>query len=173
MNKKVLEPEYVSLIFSFRGRKVMLDSDLASLYETETKALKQQVKRNIDRFPDDFMFHLSKEEKDQLVTDCDRLQNLKHSSALPMVFTEQGVAMLSSVLRSKKAISINIEIMRAFARYRVMLMEDNDLRENIHHLDEKINKVFKYLLDRIDEMHQKKLMSKPKKVGYKSFEKDA
>ncbi len=173
MNKKLIKSEYESLIFSFRGRKVMVDSDLANLYETETKALKQQVKRNIDRFPVDFMFHLTKEEKDQLVTNCDRLQNLKHSSTLPMVFTEQGVAMLSSVLRSKKAISINIEIMRAFAQYRVMLIENNDLRKNIHQLDEKINKVFKYLLDRIDEMHQKKLRSKPNKVGYKSFEKDA
>ena len=76
------------------GAKVMVDTDLANLYETETKVLKQQVKRNIERFPQDFMFLLTQEEKYQLVTNCDRLQNLKHSSALSMVFTEQGIAML-------------------------------------------------------------------------------
>jgi len=170
VNKKLIKAEYNTLILSFRGYKVMVDSDLAALYETETKVLKQQVKRNIDRFPGDFMFQLTKEEKQQLVTNCDRLQNLKHSSALPMVFTEQGVAMLSSVLRSKKAISINIEIMRAFARYRAMLIANEDLHHNIKLLDDKINKVFKYLLGRIDEMHQKNLEDKPNKIGYKSFD---
>ena len=173
MNNKPINAEYGSLIFSFRGYKVMIDIDLAVMYETETKALKQQVKRNISRFPNDFMFQLSKEEKDQLVTNCDRLQNLKHSSVLPMVFTEQGVAMLSSVLRSKKAISINIEIMRAFAKYRVMLIENEDLHHNIQLLDDKIDKVFKYLLERIDEMHQKRLEDRPNKIGYKSFDHEA
>ena len=110
MEKGVIERSYETLIFEFRGYKVMIDSDLASLYETETKALKQQVKRNINRFPSDFMFELTKDEKEQLVTSCDRLSALKHSSVNPMAFTEQGVAMLSSVLRSDKAISMNIEI---------------------------------------------------------------
>ena len=118
------------------------------------------------------MFELTKVEKEQLVTNCDRLQNLKHSSVYPMVFTEQGVAMLSSVLRSKKAISINIEIMRAFARYRAMLIENEDLHSEIQALDNKINKVFKFLLDKIDALHQKKIVEKPIKVGYKDFEKD-
>jgi len=88
-------PELEILIFFFRGRKVMIDYDLAILYNVPTKRLKEQVKRNIQRFPDDFMFALTKDEKDQLVANCDRLQTLKHSSILPMVFTEQGVAMLS------------------------------------------------------------------------------
>jgi len=123
----------------------MVDTDLASLYETDTKVLKQQVKRNIDRFPKDFMFQLTKEEKEQPVTNCDRLSNLKYSSVNPMVFTEQGVAMLSSVLRSKKAIAINIEIMRAFAKYRAMLIENQDLKLEFKTLDDKINKVFKFL----------------------------
>jgi hypothetical protein len=86
----------------------MIDSDLASLYEVSTKALKQQVKRNKSRFPDDFMFILNMAEKKELVTNCDRLRPLQHSTVNPMVFTEQGVAMLSSVLRSEKAIRINI-----------------------------------------------------------------
>ena len=103
MNKSIIPTtEIASAIFSIRGQKIMIDSDLAALYGTETKVLKQQVKRNLERFPEDFMFILTKEEKQQLVTKCDRLQKLKHSSALPMVFTEQGVAMLSSVLRSKR-----------------------------------------------------------------------
>jgi hypothetical protein len=147
----------------------MIDADLAALYETETKALKQQVKRNIERFPDDFMFELTKEEKAQLVTICDRLSNLKHSSVFPMAFTEQGVAMLSSVLRSKKAIRINIEIMRAFAVYRAMLIEDKTLCKEIKVLDEKINKVFRFLLDKIDALHQDKTTPR-KKIGYKDYQ---
>ena len=90
-----INPELEILIFFFRGRKVMIDYDLAILYNVPTKRLKEQVRRNIQRFPDDFMFALTKDEKDQLVANCDRLQTLKHSSILPMVFTEQGVAMLS------------------------------------------------------------------------------
>ena len=171
MDSTLIKAEYQSLIFEIRGYKVMIDSDLAALYETETKVLKQQVKRNNDRFPKDFMFQLTKEEKTQLVTNCDRLSNLKHSSVLPMAFTEQGVAMLSSVLRSKKAIKINIEIMRAFAVYRAMLMEDKSLRKEIKALDEKINKVFRYMLDKIDALHQDKPTPR-KKVGYIDYQKE-
>ncbi len=165
----IIQANYRSLIFEIRGFKVMIDADLAALYETETKVLKQQVRRNIDRFPKDFMFQLTNEEKAQLVTNCDRLSNLKHSSVLPMAFTEQGVAMLSSVLRSKKAIKINIEIMRAFAVYRAMLMEDKTLRIEIKALDEKINKVFRFLLDKIDALHQGKARPR-KKIGYKDYQ---
>lgn len=164
---EVLKPNYEDLIFEFRGYKVMVDSDLAALYGTETKALKQQVKRNIERFPEDFMFQLTKEEKLQLVTNCDRLANIKHSSINPLVFTEQGVAMLSSVLRSQKAIKINIEIIRTFARYRAMLMESKGLKAEIKALDEKINKIFKYLLDKIDALHQPDVENKTKrKIGF-------
>ena len=169
MGSTLIKAEYQSLIFEIRGYKVMIDTDLAALYETETKVLKQQVKRNNDRFPKDFMFQLTKEEKTQLVTNCDRLSNLKHSSVLPMAFTEQGVAMLSSVLRSKKAIKINIEIMRAFAVYRAMLIEDKSLRKEIKALDEKINKVFRYMLDKIDALHQNKETPR-KKIGYKDYQ---
>ena len=114
------------------------------------------------------MFQLTKEEKAQLVTNCDRLSNLKHSSVLPMAFTEQGVAMLSSVLRSRRAIKINIEIMRAFAVYRAMLIEDKSLRKEIKVLDEKINKVFRFLLDKIDALHQDQATPR-KKIGYKDY----
>jgi len=93
--ENLIKPEYETLIFQFRGLKVMIDADLAVLYDVPTKALKQQVKRNIGRFPDDFMFELTKNEKDELVTICDRLAILKHSSVNPLAFTEQGVSMLS------------------------------------------------------------------------------
>ena len=169
MGTTLIKAEYQSLIFEIRGYKIMIDTDLAALYESETKVVKQQVKRNIERFPEDFMFQLTKEEKTQLVTNCDRLSNLKHSSVLPMAFTEQGVAMLSSVLRSKKAIKINIEIMRAFSAYRAMLIEDKSLRKEIKALDEKINKAFRYMLDRIDALHQNRATPR-KKVGFKDYQ---
>jgi len=165
--KYLIKPKYEDLIFEFSGYKVMVDSDLAILYGVETKALKQQVKRNIERFPKDFMFQLNKEEKSQLVTNCYRLVNLKHSSVNPLVFTEQGVAMLSSVLRSAKAIKINIEIMRAFAKYRAMLVENSGLKWEIKILDEKLNKAFKFLLDKIDALHQSENDKKQKrKIGF-------
>ena len=163
----MIRGSYESLIFEFRGYKVMVDKDLASLYETETKVLKQQVKRNISRFPADFMFKLTKEETIQLVTNCDRLSSLKHSNVNPMVFTEQGVAMLSSVLRSNKAIEMNIEIMRAFARYRAYLIDNKDISKRLGELDDKINRVFKYLLDKIQGFDSIKSSDSRNKIGYK------
>lgn len=143
----------------------MIDVDLASLYETETKRLKQQVKRNIDRFPKDFMFELNANEKEQLLALAPRLESLKHASVSPLVFTEQGVAMLSSVLSSKKAIQMNIEIMRAFAKYRALIMENSDFKKEISALDDKLNQAFKYLLQKIDALAPK--YTKRKKIGYK------
>jgi hypothetical protein len=101
-------------IFTIRRIQVMVDRDLADLYQVDTKVLNQAVKRNINRFPDSFRFQLTSEEKMELVTNCDRLQNLKHSSSNPYVFTEQGVAMLSALLRSEVAVIVSIQIMEAF-----------------------------------------------------------
>jgi len=157
-----------SLIFEFRGYKVMTDVDLAALYGTETKKLKQQVRRNIDRFPSDFMFELTRNEKEQMIAFAPRLSALKHSSIAPMVFTEQGVAMLSSVLNSKKAVLVNIGIMRAFAYYRAILLENKDLKMEIKLLDEKINEAFRYLLEKIDALTPQLKERPHKKVGFKS-----
>src|ERR1035438_6332179 len=166
MKNELMKPEYESLIFTFRGIKVMVDADLAALYGVPTKRLKEQVKRNIKRFPKDFMFELTALEKKELVANCDRLSNLKHSSATLMVFTEQGVAMLSSVLRSDKAIQINIEIMRTFARYRAWLKDNDELRKELKKIDSKMDDIFQFLLDKIDELHQQK--NEPRKeIGYK------
>jgi len=109
----------------------MLDSDLASLYEVEVKKLNQAVKRNIKRFPGDFMFRLTKAEFAEVVTNCDHLQNLKYRPTLPYAFTEQGVAMLAAVLNSQKAINVNIQIMRAFIQLRNYVFNNGTLYEQI------------------------------------------
>ena len=145
----------------------MIDIDLASLYETETKKLKQQVKRNADRFPEDFMFELTKEERVQLLATAPRLENLKYSPVNPMVFTEQGIAMLSSVLTTPKAIQMNIEIiMREFVKYRAILMENHELKKEITALDNKLNHAFKFLLDKIDALTPRYKDRKP--IGFKT-----
>src|SRR6185312_17318349 len=115
-------------IYDIRRHKVMLDFDLAELYEVENRALKQAVKRNIQRFPGDFFFQLTKAEWKEVITNCDNLpKNLQYSPATPFAFTEQGVAMLSGVLKSKKAIQVNIAIMRAFVFIRNYALSHKDL----------------------------------------------
>jgi hypothetical protein len=106
------------------------------------------------------MFELTRKEKTELVTNCDRLKKLKHSSVNPLVFTEQGVAMLSSILNSEKAIQVNIEIMRAFAQYRAILKENENLRKEIIKLDAKVNQAFQYLLNKLDALSEKRKKKK-------------
>ncbi len=127
-----------SKIFLIRGLKVMIDKDLADLYEVSTKRLNEQVKRNRERFPEDFMFQLSEQEKNELVAICDHLKDLKFSYNLPYAFTEQGVAMLSSVLRSKKAAMVNIIIMRAFVRLRQFLYDHKELARKLKELEKEV-----------------------------------
>ena len=141
-------------IYLIRGEKVMLDRDLAALYEVETRVLNQAVGRNRERFPPDFMFKLTREEIagiSQFVTSS----NLKFSKRVS-VFTEQGVAMLSSVLRSKRAISVNIEVMRTFARLRRMLASNAELSRRFDELESKYDRNFKVVFDAI-----RRLMSPP------------
>lgn len=130
-------------IYLIRGAKVMLDRDLASLYRVETKYLKQSVRRNINRFPDDFMFELSKEEfsnlKSQISNASSDQRRLRYT---PMVFTEQGVAMLSSILRSDRAIQVNIQIMRTFTKMRNMITENENLRKTVEELRQQTDERF-------------------------------
>ncbi len=117
----------------------MFDFDLAALYEVENRALKQAVKRNMDRFPADFMFQLSKPQWTEVITNCDNLpETVKFSPALPFAFTEQGVAMLSSVLKSKKALQVNIAIMRVFVEVRRLVLYNNNVLEQIKELRERL-----------------------------------
>ena len=125
-------------ILILRGKRVMLDRDLAELYNVPTKVLNQAVKRNIKRFPMDFMFQLTKTERLELVTNCDHLSPLKFSYQLPLVFTEQGVAMLSSVLNSERAIRVNIQIMRAFVKLRYILSHNKEIETKLRELEKKI-----------------------------------
>jgi len=118
-------------IYYVRGQKVMLDTDLATLYEVETKQLKRQVRRNLDRFSEDFMFELTLKESNSLRCQIGTLEKGAHSKYLSMAFTEQGVAMLSSVLNSTRAIKVNIKIIRNFTRMRQILMDTTDIRLEI------------------------------------------
>jgi hypothetical protein len=136
-------------ILMIRGHRVMLDRDLAGLYEVSTKVLNQAVKRNLDSFPEDFMFSLNVMEKREVVTTCDHLKVIKYSPQLPYVFTEQGVAMLSSVLKSKRARLVNIQIMRAFVKLRELLNTDKDLARKLDELETKYDTQFKSVFDAI------------------------
>lgn len=137
-------------IYSVRGRKVMLDSELAELSEVQTKVFNQAVKRNLMRFPDDFMFRLNKEETDALRSQFVTLKPSgrgQHRKYLPYVFTEQGVAMLSSILNSERAIEVNIAIMRAFVKLREMLATHKELARKLEEMERKYDAQFKVVFD--------------------------
>jgi hypothetical protein len=147
--------EIENRIFSIRGDQVMIDRDLAELYGVETKVLNQAVKRNLDRFPEEFRFQINKFEKDKLVTKCDRFQNLKHSSSNPFAFTEQGVAMLSAVLRSEIAVKVSIQIIKAFVAMRKLVQDNQLIISRLDKIefkqlesDQKFEKIFKALENR-------------------------
>jgi len=156
----------VSKIIFLRGEKVLLDRDLAELYGVETKVLKQAVRRNIKRFPSDFMFELSKEEfedwRSQFVTSNSDKMGLRYK---PMSFTEQGVAMLSSVLKSERAIKVNIAVIRAFVRLRQMLASNAELARKLEEMEKKYDEQFKVVFDAI-----RALMAPPetkkRKIGF-------
>lgn len=166
MKKSFIKSDYQTLIYEYRGHKVMLDFDLASLYGVETKRLKERVRRNISRFPEDFMFELSKDEFEYLRTQI-ATSNRGGTRYPPMAFTEQGVAMLSSILNSEKAIQVNIEIMRSFAKYRALLIESKDFRRELSIMDNKINQIFRFLLEKIDALSRKQIEPPRKKIGFK------
>ena len=165
-------------IYLVRGPKVMLDRDLAALYGVETRVLKQAVRRNLDRFPEDFMFEITEGELDEMVSQSVIPDKKSFGGAKPFAFTEQGVAMLSSVLNSKQAIQVNIQIIRVFTKLRQLLTDNTELRLEIAEIKNILEKhakmhtnnsknmevVFKYL----DELTEKKeqVTSTKKRIGY-------
>ena len=156
-------------IFEIRGMRVMLDFHLAEMYGVKTKVLKQAVKRNIQRFPVDFMFELTASEFEQLVTICDHFpETLKHSYVNPMVFTEQGIAMLSSILRSQTAIEVNISIMRAFVVLRQYALGYAELNRKLEVFMIETNMQFGDIYQALTELaSQKELENKPRKrIGF-------
>jgi hypothetical protein len=141
MKQALMGPEVVEKrILLIRGERVMIDADLAQLYGVTTKRLNEQVKRNKDRFPVDFMFQLTPDEKVELVANCDHLRRLRFSAALPYAFTEHGAIMLASVLNSRRAIEASIYVVRAFVRLRSLLASHKELAYKLKELEERISK---------------------------------
>ena len=176
-------------IFEIRGERVMLDRDLADLYESETKSLNLAVKRNIKRFPGDFMFRLTQTEYDSLWFQIETIEPIKslrlqnetlkkgrgqHSKYLPHAFTEQGVAMLSGVLNSEIAINMNIAIMRAFVEVRKIVLKENDLKEQIKAIKEKLgehdvqlNQIYDAIENLFDEKANQRKWEQRERIGFK------
>ena len=155
MEIAINQKEIENRIFTFREIQVMIDRDLAEVYGVETKRLNEQVRRNINRFPERFRFQLTDFEKNELVANCDRFENLKHSSVLPYAFTEQGVSMLSAVLRSETAVRVSIQIMNAFVEMRKMVLGNAALFQRLDKVelkqidaDQKFETLFKALESR-------------------------
>jgi hypothetical protein len=161
-------------IYLIRGQKVMLDSDLSELYGVETKRLKEQVRRNKDRFPEDFMFELNPEEYQQLKAGFGQTGRGEHSKYPPFVFTEHGVLMLSSVLNSDRAIKVNIQLMRIYVRLRETIMLHKDILQRLESFETKLTSqddqilvIFEYL-KQFEEARQQELKQKEReRIGYK------
>lgn len=141
-----------NMIYTFRGKQVMVDRDLADLYQVQTKRLNEQVKRNLGRFPEEFCFRLSNEEKNELVANCDRFEKLKHSTSNPYAFTEQGIAMLAVVLKSDVAVEVSVKIMNSFVEMRKFLISNQELFSRLDRVelkqletDRKLEEVFNYM----------------------------
>lgn len=187
MSKQLIiaEEAVIDKIYLVRGKKIMLDADLAELYGVQTKVLKQSVKRNIERFPEDFMFELTPLEWNSLRSQIVTLKNQgessrgKHSKYLPFAFTEQGVAMLSSVLGSPQAIAVNIQVIRIFTRMREMLITKKDVLTRLEQMENKLYEQGSSLEKHDKEIeliftYLKELVGPPaaprKKVGYKNYD---
>jgi len=155
-----------SKILFIRGKKVMLDSDLALLYGVRTKRLNEQVKRNKKRFPEDFMFQLTPKEKEEVVANCDHLKALKFSPQLPYAFTEQGVAMLSGALNSDRAIKVNIQIMRAFIQLKRMLLTNASLGHKIEEMESKYDKQFAIVFEAIKQLLEPPPAKEKRIIGF-------
>ena len=156
------------LIIELRGQNVLIDSDIASLYGVTTKRLNEQVKRNQNRFPSDFMFRLTKEEKNKLLINFQRFNKLKYSNSNPNAFTEHGAIMLASILNSEVAVHTSIQIVRAFTKMRSMLATNQDLAKKINNIEEKLSEHDSQIKDVIAVIKSMILPNKAsnKKIGF-------
>jgi hypothetical protein len=172
MSEEITIPDEIitNNIYLIRSHKVMIDKDLSELYQVETKQLKRQVRRNIERFPEDFMFELTKQEFDNLRSQFGT-SNWGGNRYAPLVFTEQGVAMLSSVLNSPRAIKVNIQIIRVFTRIREILTDNLSIKLEIEEIKKKLSnhsKNIELVFNYLDELIEKKDNEKPRvQIGYK------
>jgi len=170
MNKKITIPDEVIInkIYVIRGQKVMVDRDLAELYGVTTKRLNEQVKRNNNRFPSNFMFELTKEEKNQLVANCDHLKKLKFSPVLPKVFTEHGILMLSSVLNSELAVKMSVQIIETFVQLRKLANNYDDIMHKINEMESRNNEQFSEIYEVLQRLFSKPKEKPRKEIGYKT-----
>ena len=166
MQALVIQGEIGSKILTLRGQEIMLDRDLAVLYGVTTKRLNEQVKRNSERFPSDFMFQLNENEKNELVAKCDRFNTMKHSVVNPYVFTEQGIYMLASVLKSPKAVEVNIAIIRTFKKLREFSKHYNALAKQIMAVERKSDKQYRELKKALDELIASSIEIDTKVIGF-------
>ena len=156
-------------ILLIRGKRVMLDRDIAKLYEVETSQLTRQVRRNIDRFPVDFMFQLTRDELQNLMCQIG-ISSWGGTRKLPYAFTEQGIAMLSGVLHSKRAIHVNIQIMRAFTQLRRMLLTNQNLRRKIEAMEKKYDKQFVIVFKAIKQLLEPPSEKEKKIIGFRVYD---
>ena len=166
MDALVVQGEISSKIVTLRGKQVMIDRDLAELYQVDTKRLNEQVKRNSERFPSDFIFKLNEKEKSELVANCDRFKKMKHSTVTPYAFTEEGIYMLSTVLNSKVAVQTNIAIIRTFKKLREFSKHYNTLAKQIMAVERKSDKQYKELKKALDELIASSKMADEKVMGF-------
>lgn len=154
-------------ILSIRGKRVMLDADLATIYGVKTKRLNEQVRRNRDRFPGDFMFQLTDEEKNEVVAICDHLVHIKFSKTTPYAFTEHGAIMLASVLNTPVAIQASILVVRAFVKLREVLASNQELNRKIRELEEKVDQRFAVVFQIFDELMKPPHPGDRTRIGFK------
>lgn len=168
-NKSLIPTEKIDrAILIIREHKVMLDSDLAEIYGIKTSRLNEQVKRNKDRFPDDFMFQLTSNEKQEVIANCDHLEKLKFSRTNPYAFTEHGTIMLANVLNTSTAIETSVLIVRAFVKLREILSTHKELERKILELESKYDNQFKLIFEAIRELMQQEQLDKNRpRIGYK------
>lgn len=169
MEKEMVIPNEIisSKIYLIRGQKVMIDRDLALLYGVETKRLKEQVRRNINRFPKSFMFELTSEEYTSLRTQIATLKQGKHSKYAPFVFTEHGILMLSSVLNSDKAIKMSLQIIDTFVQLRKLANNYEELLDKIQQIESQYNNQFSEIYEVLQKLLEKPKTKQRTKIGYK------
>ncbi len=156
-------------ILIIRGQRVMLDSDSAEIYGVKTSRLNEQVKRNRDRFPEDFMFQLTSNEKQQVIANCEHLEKIKYSRTNPYAFTEHGTIMLANVLNTPTAVETSVLIVRAFVKLREFLSSHKELEQKILELESKYDKQFRLIFDAIRElMHKEQIDKNRPLIGYKN-----
>lgn len=167
---KIIPVEFIEeIILLIREHRVIIDRDLAALYGVRTKAFNQAVKRNEKKFPEDFRFQLNKDEKNELVTNCDRFKTLKHSSSMPYAFTEHGALMAANILNSERASAMSVYVIRAFVKLRQMIVDNHELSQKLGEMERRLDnheEHFAGLLKAIDYLLAEPEPEKKGRIGF-------